>query len=587
MSRLTNLDSDMGVNREADDSSDAFGDFKSNEEEEKDSSELELETAVFGDEAGFHERLKRHGVTKDDHEFTTIVAKGVQDEVEDDIRNMDDADLFILDSGPLEKPPLPRLRRDRESSSDGSNAAWHDSDDERVTVSLQTNPRLRKLRDYEDEDLVDGKVYTKRLRRQFERLYPVPDWVIQARSKGDIYANRHRTLVASQDSSQGPSSEDEMSVDSDELSAPPLAELFQQSDAFIRSDPATQGVKRKLRPEVIDMQRTKDVGVAQPSAVTSLDFHPHHPLILSSGPSSTISLHHLSPLPPNPNPLLTSLHVRSTPLTTSLFRPPNGTKVLLSGRQRYFHVWDLSSGQVNKVSRIYGHQSEQKSMERFKLSRCGRWTGLIGSQRKGGGSINILDAHTNQWVAEVRVESKGGVADFEWWGDGEGLTLLGKAGEAVEWDGRQKKIVGRWVDEGAVGTTVIAMGGHGSGPKDIGGDRWIAVGSSSGIVNIYDRTSWKGGFFPANPKPIRVFDQLTTPTSHLVFSSDGKLMVMASRWKRDALRLVHLPSCTVYKNWPTSSTPLGRITAVAFSPSSETLAVANEQGKIRLWEIRG
>ncbi|KAL8938791.1 MAG: hypothetical protein Q9211_003042 [Gyalolechia sp. 1 TL-2023] len=582
----TNSDQEVIMDREGD-SSDAFGVSGSDERGEKDSTELELETAVFGDETGFYERLKTHGVTRDNHEVTTTVTKDVHDEAEDDIRDLDDADLFILDSGPSEKPPLPQLRPDRESSSDTSDAAWDDSDDGRITVSLRTNPRLRKLRNYEDEDLVNGREYTKRLRRQFERLYPVPDWVIQAQSKANISANSRRSLIAHQRSSPGSSSEDEMSVDFDEISAPPLAKLFQQPDAFIRSDQGPQRGKRKLRPEVIDMQRTKDVGVAQPSAVTSLGFHPRHPLLLSSGPSSMISLHHISPRAPNPNPLLTSLHIRSTPLTTSSFRPPDGTKILFSGRQRYFHAWDLSSGRVEKISHIYGHQSEQKSMERFKMSPCGRWMGLVGSQRKGGGLINILDAHTNQWVAEVRVESKGGVADFEWWGDGEGMTLLGKSGEAVEWDGKQKKTIGRWVDEGAVGTTVIAMGSRGSGAKDIGGDRWIAVGSSNGIVNVYDRTGWKGRSFPANPKPIKVFDQLTTPTSHLVFSQDGNLMVMASRWKRDALRLIHLPSCTVYKNWPTSSTPLGRVTAVAFSPSSEMLAVANEQGKIRLWEIRG
>ena len=49
---------------------------------------------------------------------------------------------------------------------------------------------------------------------------------------------------------------------------------------------------------------------------------------------------------------------------------------------------------------------------------------------------------------------------------------------------------------------------------------------------------------------------------------------------------MHLPSCTVYKNWPTSSTPLGRITGVAFGPGSDVLAVANEAGKIRMWEVR-
>lgn len=158
--------------------------------------------------------------------------------------------------------------------------------------------------------------------------------------------------------------------------------------------------------------------------------------------------------------------------------------------------------------------------------------------------VNVLDARTCQWVAEVRVEGRGGVADFAWWGDGEGMVILGKGGEAVEWDGREKRTVGRWVDEGAVGTTVVALGGRGGGLKALGGDRWLAVGSSSGVVNVYDRSSWGPSkraddeeLVPPSPKPKRAFDHLTTPTSHLEFSPDGQLLVMASQWKRDALRL--------------------------------------------------
>ena len=89
------------------------------------------------------------------------------------------------------------------------------------------------------------------------------------------------------------------------------------------------------------------------------------------------------------------------------------------------------------------------------------------------------------------------------------------------------------------------------------------------------------------PSPARSLDQLTTPISHLVFSPDGQMLAMASRWKKDALRLVHLPSCTVYRNWPTDKTPLGRVSSLALGGrNGEWLAVGNEQGGIRLWEIR-
>ncbi|KAL8694287.1 MAG: hypothetical protein Q9218_001055 [Villophora microphyllina] len=516
-----------------DDSSGGLSGFESDEEGDKGSLEFELEKAVFGDDIGFHKRLNEHGRRRDSHIQSVALGEDTRTRREcqdqDAIQDLDDADLFVLDSAPSQKPMIPTSNQETEASRNDAEAAWYDSDDERIVVSLQTNPRLRKLRDYEDEDLVNGIEYTKRLRRQFERLYPMPGWAIQAFHDTTIQKSQSGRSSIPQDSDQRSDSDNEMLEDSDELAAPPLAKFLQQPSTLIQRQQSTsKNGKRKLRPEVIDIQRTKDVGDVQPV-----------------GPASTISLHHISPRPPNPNPLLTSLHVRSTSIATSSFHPPEGSKIFFAGRRRYFHSWDLETGRIDKISRIHGHQGGQKSMERFRLSPCGRWMGLVGSERKGGGLINVLDAHTNQWVAEVRVESKGGVADFAWWSNGEGMTVLGKGGEAVEWDGKQKKVVARWVDEGAVGTTVVALGGRGNGAKDLGDDRWIAVGSSSGIINIYDRRSWGALDIAANPKPTRAFDQLTTPTSHLKFSPDGQLMVMASRWKRDALRLGESCLCRV------------------------------------------
>lgn len=277
-------------------------------------------------------------------------------------------------------------------------------------------------------------------------------------------------------------------------------------------------------------------------------FHPHYPLLLSSGPAATLFLHHIAPSAPAPNPLLTSLHIRRTPIHTSAFAPPTGNKIYAAGRRRFFHIWDLDTGKVDKVNSTADRREEQKSMERFKVSPCGRFVGLVGSSRKGGGLINVLDATTAQWVAQVRVDGRGGVADFAWWSDGEGLTVASKNGEVSEWDGRLNRVVARWMDAGAVGTTVLRLGGR-SGRTQLGGDRWVAIGSSSGVVNVYDRREWAAAYaaasksddaasaIPRNPTPVRALDQLTTPISHVEFAPDGQFFVMASRWKRDALRI--------------------------------------------------
>lgn len=475
------------------------------------------------------------------------------------------------------------LREGLEEEDGRGVAAWEDSDDERLAISLAGHNRLRKLRLYEGEDVVNGREYTKRLRRQFERLNPVPEW-----AQTSIRPAKRRRGSSAGSGSFG-SSDEEMDIEDQDLSTLPLARLLQDSSSFSRI-PASTTKKPKLRPEVIDIQRTRDIPGVQPSAIASLNFHPEFPVLLSSGLASTLYLHHIAPTAhPTPNPLLTSVHIRKTPLHTSAFLGPKGDKIFFSSRRPYFHIWDLDSGTVQKVARVYGHKEEQNSMEKFKLSPCGRYLALTGTSKKGGGLINILDSTTTQWIASARIEGRNGVADYAWWSNGEGLTIVGKGGEVGEWSMESHTFLARWMDDGHA-PTVLTLGGR-HGPKQLGGDRWIVIGSQSGIVNIYDRltfvsSSTKEITIPERPHPKRSFEQLKRATSNLEISPDGQILVISTQWEKDALRLVHLPSCTVYKNWPTGQTPLGRVTAVAFNSASDILAVGNEQGKIRLLEIR-
>ncbi|KAL2866381.1 WD40 repeat domain-containing protein [Aspergillus lucknowensis] len=576
---------------------------------EKDETEKKLESLLFGDGDGFQDALKNG----QDADMLALIAVSDEsaDEAEGDLEeeNLDDvadADLFFLDSGagPVpseldEAPVTPGEPEDEDEELDELPPVWHDSDDERITVSLASQNRLRKLRVTESEDVISGKEYIRRLRRQYLHLHPTPDW---ANPKVNKQANEDED-----DSDRV----DEMDTDDEEATpTQPLAKLLQVVDFTKIENQGPTGGRLKLRKEVIGIQRLKDIGKDQPvsmqqfvslpvanvvcniqSAVSSLSFHPHYPLILSSGPASTLFVHHVAPAAPAPNPLLTSLHIRKTPITTSAFAPPGGNQIYASGRRRYFHIWDLNTGKVDKINGSADRREEQKSMERFKLSPCGRYIGLVGSTRKGGGVINIHNTGTAQWIAQVRVDGRGGIADFAWWKNGDGMTVVNLNGEVSEWDGELNRIVARWKDAGGVGTTVLRLGGdlaeQGSPSSSLGLDRYIAIGSKSGIVNVYDRADWNATTLPRNPEPIRALDQLVTPISQIEFAPDGQFLTMASEVKKDALRLVHLPSCTVYKNWPTQSTPLGRITSVAISPNSEYLAVGNDRGRIRLWQIQG
>ena len=123
--------------------------------EARDESEEELERLVFGDSAGF-----RKGVST----FSLAGAKGGEREAgkdeEEDLAHVPDEQLFFFDSGAgaahaAVAPP-------RTAEEDGEQPAWEDSDDERLVVRLSSLPVLRKLRETEEEDAIDGQEYIRR-----------------------------------------------------------------------------------------------------------------------------------------------------------------------------------------------------------------------------------------------------------------------------------------------------------------------------------------------------------------------------------------------------------------------------------------
>ncbi len=52
------------------------------------------------------------------------------------------------------------------------------------------------------------------------------------------------------------------------------------------------------------------------------------------------------------------------------------------------------------------------------------------------------------------------------------------------------------------------------------------------------------------------------------------------------MRLIHVPTGTVFSNWPGQRTPLHKVTAIDFSPGGAYLAVGNRKGKVLLYRLK-
>ena len=154
------------------------------------------------------------------------------------------------------------------------------------------------------------------------------------------------------------------------------------------------------------------------------------------------------------------------------------------------------------------------------------------------------------------------------------------------WDLRMRRCCRRDVDEGCIDSASLVCSRDG---------RLVASGSGSGVVNLYSRRWLEDNIAVSNsfalptpahaPKPLATLMNLTTTADSLAFSPDSQMLAMASRMKRDQLRLVHVASGTVFQNWPTSRTPLGHVHSLCFSPQGGFLAIGNAKGHVLLYRI--
>ena len=147
-------------------------------------------------------------------------------------------------------------------------------------------------------------------------------------------------------------------------------------------------------------------------------------------------------------------------------------------------------------------------------------------------------------------------------------ALLTVAMNRSRWDVHSRKCIGRFSnDDGTITSSLAISGGY------------MAVGAESGVVNLY-RNSER-----AQTKPIKSAMNLRTAVDGLQFSHDGQILAMSSRFSDNGLKLMHMPSKTVFSNWPTSKTPLKYVFSTDFSPKSKYFAIGNDKGKCLLYRL--
>ncbi|KAK7471295.1 U3 snoRNP protein [Stygiomarasmius scandens] len=612
----------------------------------KDEEERRLENLLFGTTFNAKDKGKgKSSVWKDDED-------GEESEEEvggREMENLLDGDLFFIDSGEnasniptfsnsdQSEPESESDEEDNASPSQkpklksGKAPAWHDPSDP-TTVSLSSSKRLRKLRNAPDEDELAGREYERRLRRQFEKINPEPEWARKARAKG-------KKVKATRDDQDDHVSEEEQEID---------MQTLLNSTSGILSRPSKSAI---LPAGTINIERLRDANISSQGSggcgdIKSLAFHPSDrvPVLAVGSEDRRVRVYNIDG---HTSPLLTTLHIPSLPLSSqsSVQFHPGGTHILLTGSRPYFFTYDLQSGML--IGGANGSGSGKSSLwgTRFGISlgddpstrveaRKRSRDNLVGSSGSNtssggleissfspdgsvlavagrGGYVHLLDwsqssssggIGSGQVVGSLKCSGTGGGVRGIWWvpssassepvlGSGaipssrQHLAVLTGDSEIYLWDVVERRCAAKWRDEGGFRGSGRVL----AGSSNSSGRAWMGVGSNTGLVNIYDSSTFfsSTSTTASRPKPMKTLEHLTTPISSMRFNHDSQLLAVASREKKDAMKLYHLPSLTSYSNFPTSSTPLGHVSSIAFSPRSEYLAVGNKRGRVLLWSLRG
>jgi U3 small nucleolar RNA-associated protein 18 len=270
-----------------------------------------------------------------------------------------------------------------------------------------------------------------------------------------------------------------------------------------------------------------------------------------------------------------SLFLDDMPIHTAHFAAA-GSCVVASGRRSFFYILDLQAEKIERVNGLIGRS--ERSLEKFVVpagtaGACGQQecVAFFGNE----GSMPLVSLRSRQVVGELRMS--GSVRSATFASGGTQLFTSGSDGSVCLWDVRMQRCVGRFVDEGCVGGSALAAS-----------EAHVACGSQVGVVNVYSRASLAHDVkrsLPSQPRPLRALTNLVTVVDTLAFSPGGELLCMASRMEKNSLRLVHLPSLTVFSNWPTSRSPLHCVHAACFSPGGGFLAIGNARGHVLMYRL--
>ncbi|XP_074870625.1 U3 small nucleolar RNA-associated protein 18 homolog [Carettochelys insculpta] len=412
--------------------------------------------------------------------------------------------------------------------------AWVDDDDE-VEEIVDMTHRFRKdmIKSDAEKKLTKGNLQ-KRLQEQFQRaMGGVPFWAQKGKRK------------------ERENSNSDVSDEEDEL-------LHKTGNYVSTSESLPRGILQMKNCLHANTERLSD------AKLTTVQFHPSAQVIMTAGLDQSVSLFQVDG---KTNPKIQSIHLENFPVYKAHFTADGEQVIATSTQSKLFYVYDMMSGNIIPVNQIRG--MHEKFARKFEVSPDGSFLLFTGSY----GYLHLLTMKTKELIGSMKINGKVAASAFS--PDSSKIYTNSDEGEVFIWDVKSRRCLNRFTDEGCFRGTCLAVSKNG---------QYVACGSGSGVVNVYAHDVC---LRETSPKPIKAIMNLVTAATSLSFNPTTEILAAASNAVDDAVKLVHIPSFTVFSNFPVFRKKMINLAqSMDFSPRSGFFSIGNNRGKALLYRLK-
>jgi U3 small nucleolar RNA-associated protein 18 len=414
---------------------------------------------------------------------------------------------------------------------------WADPDDLGVQVDLSREARLRKVMRRTEQTVVDGQQYQELMRQQYQAKYEglkFLSWTTEA----------------------------------------PQPEAAQEThlQGLVRSERLLEAEEEAF-DDILEIRKVAENAFSEKlgCVVQTIDTHQeHNNLFLAAGFDKTLKIFDIMYDKKNECTEMKcskAITFPNLPIKSAKFYQRD--QVIVSGLKKHILFHNFETDKTITIPNALFHKKlddKQNVIDKFVLNRSQSFMAF--NTENNVGNIGIMNPVSKQLLFELNMNES--CLDMCFGRENHELLTVGDKGNVYVWDLRKRGIVERFKDHGATKTTSVqCVSNH------------LFTGSKAGILNMFNFLGPMG----ERPEPIKSFDHLSTSISTVAGSPDGMRLLVASKWKKNALKMINLNNKNVYKNWPNFKTNIGIVTEARFSTKGNYVVLGNHAGRLMVYEI--